>query len=69
MIESVIVNEWKAQVRVQDIIGILADKFGSVPAELQAKLEATTALDVLHRWVILSARADSLDTFRRDAGV
>jgi len=69
VIESVIVNEWKAQAVVQNLIAILERKFPPVPDEVLAKLEATTGLDVLQRWVVAAAVADSLDAFRRDAGI
>jgi hypothetical protein len=69
VIESVIVNEWKAQTAVKALMGILEDKFPPVPDEVKAKIEATTALDVLQRWVVLAAKVDSLDSFRRDAGI
>jgi hypothetical protein len=69
VIESVIANEWKAQAVARSVMGILEKKFPPVPAEVKAKIEATTALDVLQGWVILAATTDSLDSFRRNAGV
>jgi hypothetical protein len=73
VIESVTVNKWKAQAaakaKIEDVIGILEDKFGPVPVDAKAKIEATTSLDILQRWVILAGKATSLDEFRKDAGV
>jgi hypothetical protein len=69
VIESVTVNKWKAQAVAKSLLGILEKKFSPVPAEVQTKIEATTALDVLQHWVILAATTDSMDSFRRGAGV
>jgi hypothetical protein len=73
MTESVIVNEWMAQAaakaKIEDVLLILNDKFADVPADLRAKVEATTALDALLRWVLLAATADSLEGFRQRAGL
>ena len=38
-------------------------------ADAQAKIEATDSLVVLQDWLILAAKADTLDKFRQDAGV
>jgi hypothetical protein len=69
VLESITVNEWKAEAKVQALMGILEDKFSPVPPEVRAKIEATTALDVLQRWIVQAAKTDSLDAFRRDAGI
>jgi hypothetical protein len=62
-------NEGALKARIEDVLGILEAKFTAVPADARAKIEATTALDVLQRWVILAGKANSLDQFRQDAGV
>jgi len=69
VIESVIVNEWKAESKAEDIVDFLQGRFDSIPEDLAAKIRQTTALDVLKRWVVLAAKTDSLDAFRRDAGI
>jgi hypothetical protein len=47
---------------------LLEAKFGPVPAELLAFLEAADA-DALRQWVVAAGRADSLAAFRAAAGV
>jgi len=37
--ESVIVNEWKAETRGQDVMLILEEKFGPVPPEVTATVQ------------------------------
>jgi hypothetical protein len=69
VIESPTVNRWKAEAKVEALLGLLKGRFDSVPAEAKEQIKATTALDVLQRWVILAATADSLDAFRRGAGI
>jgi hypothetical protein len=70
--ESPTVNKWIAAAvksKVEALIGLVEDKFSPVPPEVTAKIEATTALDVLHNWVITAATVDTLEKFRQAAGV
>ncbi len=77
VIESITVNRWKAeaaakatvQAKVQAVIDVLQTRFGPLPIEARAKIEATDALDVLQGWIILAAKVRSLDEFRQDARV
>ena len=72
MIESITVNEWKAEgkleSKIEALLGFLEARFGSVPAEVETRVKATTALDVLQRWVVFAGKAASLDEFRASAG-
>jgi hypothetical protein len=71
--ESIIVNEWMDQgavrTAVKALLRILDKKFAPVPAELKAKIEATTVIDALQDWVLIAATVDTLDKFRQDAGL
>lgn len=67
VLESITVNEWKAETRGEDLIAILEDKFGAAPAELVEKVAKTTDLVALKRWLLVASRADSLAKFRQDA--
>jgi hypothetical protein len=69
VLESITVNEWKAEAEVRTLIAVLERKFPPVPDEVRAKIEVTTTLDVLQRWIVAAAVADSLDAFRREAGI
>jgi hypothetical protein len=73
VIESVIVNEWKAEAarksKIEDLLEILESRFGPVPTDAKAKIEAAAALDVLRRWITLALKTTSLDEFRQAGGV
>ena len=76
VIESPTVNKWMAAAEAQgavksktdDLMAILDKKFG-MSAEVNAKIESTTDLNVLQSWVVAAALAESLDKFRQAAGV
>jgi hypothetical protein len=53
---------------VDTVIGKLTERF-TPPADLLARIRATTDLTTLRDWIFLAAQADSLDAFRRDAGL
>jgi hypothetical protein len=71
--ESVVVKEWQdeanVKLQIKNILRVLGKKFGLVPPEVAEKVEATTSLSALEKWVDSAATADSLATFRRDAGI
>ena len=73
MRESMVVNEWKAEARVEEraesLLLVLGTKFGAVPEELAAAVRATADLDKLREWVGVAVRADTLAAFRAAAGV
>jgi hypothetical protein len=73
VIESVIVNEWKAEAtiksKIDDLVKLVEARFGPVPADAKAKIESTNSPALLQQWILLAGKANSLDDFRRDAGV
>ena len=73
MIESPTVNKWTAAAavksKVEALIGLVEYKFSPVPPDVKAKIEATTTLDVLQKWVITAGRVDTLEKFRQEPGV
>jgi hypothetical protein len=73
VIESPTVNKWMAQAavkaQIEAVLGFLDARFGSVPAEIKAKIESATSPDLLRRWVTLAGTAQSLDDFRQSAGL
>jgi hypothetical protein len=73
VIESVIVNEWKAEAAVQAlseaVISLLEARFTTIPAEIRSKIESASSPDLLRRWNNLAGTAKTLDEFRQAAGV
>jgi hypothetical protein len=73
VIESPTVNKWMAQAalksKIEDVIGFLEARFGSVPAEIKSKIEAATSADVVRDWIKLAGSTKSLDEFRTTAGL
>jgi hypothetical protein len=70
---STVVNEWKAEARVEASVKLLCivlkSRFGSLPEELAARISQTTDLDLLEKWAALAGEASSLDEFREKAGL
>src|SRR5262245_47822604 len=73
MIESKIVNEWKAQAavkaKVEAGLDFLEGRFGAVAPDLSNAIRGCTQLDTLRRWTRLAGQAASVEDFRRDAGL
>jgi hypothetical protein len=85
VIESEVVNEWiaegeargkvkgKAEGRVEEAvalaIAVCEAKFGTLPAEVEAKIRGTSDLTTLHTWVTQAAKAATIDEFRAAAGL
>ena len=67
--QSAVVNEWKAEAKVEGIQGLLTARLGGVPADVAAKLAETHDLAVLQTWLILAGQAATLDDFRKQAGM
>ena len=67
--ESVVVNKWKAQAKIETVIDVLEGRFGAVPDDARKKLKEESSLDVAKKWSLLAGTAKPLDDFRRDAGV
>jgi hypothetical protein len=67
--ESAVVKEWKAESKAEDLRDVLEARFGPVPADLMTKIAATRVGEVLRGWLILAARAASLEQFRQEAGI
>jgi hypothetical protein len=69
VIESSVVNEWKADQAAIMVIAVLEAKFGTVPPELDARIRAPRHLSILQTWVTQAATAATLDDFRKAAGL
>jgi len=67
--QSVVVNDWKAEAKIEGIQGLLTARLGGVPADIAAKLAETRDLSVLQTWLILAGQAATLDDFRKQAGM
>ncbi len=67
--QSVVVNEWKAEAKIEGIRGLLTARLGGVPADVEAKLAKTSDLATLQTWLILAGQASTLDDFRRRTGM
>jgi hypothetical protein len=72
MIESPLIQELLAQrsqeVMRQLIAKILANRFGPIPADLQAALQTITEEEKLSELVLLAGHCLNLDAFRREMG-
>lgn len=67
--QSVVVNDWKAEAKIEGIQGLLTARLGGVPADIAAKLAETRDLAVLQTWLVLAGQAPNLDDFRKQAGI
>ncbi len=66
MIESPVITEWQAEGVQKAILGLLASRFGSVPADLKSAVTAImTDLDRLIALNTFAASCPDLDAFRR----
>jgi hypothetical protein len=77
VIQSQQVLEWQAQARKEGrdegrkeaLLDLLQDKFGAVPGEVAAAVRSEADQGKLRRWSTIAGRVDSLEQFRRDAGL
>lgn len=74
VIESQQVLEWmamgEAKGEVNSLLQVLTTRFPSgAPADLEAAIRATTDRELLRDWLVAAIKADSLEAFRRDAGL
>jgi hypothetical protein len=71
--KSTIVEQWQTEavIRTQAsaLLQVLEAKFGSVPADLSDAVNATKDIETLRRWLPLAVHADSIESFRQQAGV
>jgi hypothetical protein len=69
MIESRQVKEWQEQAlrkgRIDDVLGILREKFGNLPADLPSHLETIDDANVVRQLLFKAATVASLDDFKR----
>ena len=54
----------RAEGKAESVLTILSVKF-TVPKELKEEIMSQTDLEVLDRWVVLAAQADSLEAFQQ----
>ena len=69
VIESSVVNEWKAEQAAVMLVAVLETKFGTVPPELDATIRKTMDPKKLQTWNTQAATAATLDEFRAAAGL
>jgi hypothetical protein len=69
VIESSVVNEWKAEEAVVSVITILEAKFGQILPEVEAAIRRCSDLAKLRAWTKYAATAATLDEFRAAAGL
>lgn len=55
----------KLEDKQQSIVSFLSD-IGNVPDELQKRIEAENDMTVLDKWLKLSARSDSFESFEKN---
>ena len=61
-------REGKAEGKAEDILSLL-EETGFVPEELARKIRKEKDLVVLHKYLKLAARAESLEQFRKKTGL
>lgn len=78
VIESQQVLEWmamgeaKGEVKgeIKSLLGVLAELFPpGAPSDLDAIIRATSDPEQLRRWLLIAVKGDSLDAFRKTAGL
>ncbi len=57
--------EGRAEGRIESILAILSVKF-AVPEELKEEIMSQTDLEILDRWIVLAAQANSLEAFQNE---
>ena len=67
--QSVVVNEWKAEAKVEGIRDLLSARLGVIPTDVSERLAETHDLNVLRTWLILAGQAATLDDFRKGTGL
>jgi hypothetical protein len=68
--QSQFVEEWKTEgkikARAEDVIEVLQLRFGTeLPADLVQRIQTTTDVDLLKRWLDAAARSRTLNKFRQ----
>ena len=58
----------KAEGKIEDILELLEDS-GTVPDDLKQTIEAETDVNTLSTWHKLAARVESIEEFRKKAGI
>ena len=64
------VMEWQAeaklQTRIEDLIDVLQSRFGTeLPSDLLQRIQSSTDVDLLKRWLERAAKARTLNKFRQ----
>jgi hypothetical protein len=65
MIQSKVVNGWKAEERVEALLEVLDLRFGSIPSDLETTIRAMSDLATLKKWVAAAVTAGTLADFRQ----
>ncbi|MDQ2732667.1 MAG: hypothetical protein M3Y56_13495 [Armatimonadota bacterium] len=65
MRESAIINEWRAEVKRDDLLELFDGRFGPAPAGFVAAVNAETDLDQLGQWFRSLVKAPSAEEFLR----
>ena len=60
--------EGKIEGKIEDILELLND-IGTVPDDLKQTIEAETDVNTLSTWLKLAAKVESIEEFRKKAGI
>jgi polyhydroxyalkanoate synthesis regulator phasin len=63
--QSQVANEWRAEIRRDDVLQALELRHGVVPSDLEMTVQQMLDLQELKRWHEAAILAQSLDEFRR----
>jgi hypothetical protein len=73
VMRSAVIDGWKAEGKAEGLVGavrgILDNKFKPLPADLLAALQEANDADKLLRWAVIAGSADTLEKFRKEAGI
>lgn len=69
MIESKMVNEWKAEGQTRTLLRVLRRRFGPLPSEVEKATLSCTDAARIDAWVDAAVTVTSLDEFRREVGL
>ena len=66
--EAYDVQEIRRNSKIEDILELLND-IGTIPEDLKLTIESETNSNTLSAWLKLAARSESIEDFRKKAGI
>jgi hypothetical protein len=69
VMRSVVLDSYEAKGKIETLREMLEGRHGPLPTDLLAALTAATDLDKLRRWAVVAGSADTLEKFRKEAGI